>query len=96
MGLQLRIQDTRERGRGGGFVRDSHGWVLTAFSSFYGFQTNMKTEAMTLLEGLQLCLSLGLHNVIEKLIPKLCLPLLKGWKGVLGELMGTSYIYAVY
>ncbi|XP_027090241.1 uncharacterized protein [Coffea arabica] len=49
---------------GGGIIRDSYGRVLRSFSSFYGYQTNTKDEAMAMLEGLELCISLGLSNVI--------------------------------
>ena len=49
---------------GGGIIHDSYGRVVRAFSSFYGYQTNTKSDAMALLEGLQLCLSLDLSNVI--------------------------------
>nr|XP_027102983.1 uncharacterized protein LOC113724260 [Coffea arabica] len=49
---------------GGGIIRDHHGQVRSAFSSFYGFRTNMESKAGALLEDLQLCLSLGLTKVI--------------------------------
>ncbi|XP_071914064.1 uncharacterized protein [Coffea arabica] len=52
---------------GGGIIHDSYGRVIGAFSSFYGYQTNTKAEAMALMEGLQLCLFLDLCNVIVEM-----------------------------
>ncbi|XP_071902720.1 uncharacterized protein [Coffea arabica] len=49
---------------GGGLVRDYHGQVIAAFSAYYGFCTNMEVESRALLEGLLLCVSLGLVKVI--------------------------------
>ncbi|XP_027158138.1 uncharacterized protein LOC113759763 [Coffea eugenioides] len=49
---------------GGGILRDHIGRVLRAFSTFYGPRTNMESEAMALLEGLRLSMSLGLPKLI--------------------------------
>ncbi|XP_071912312.1 uncharacterized protein [Coffea arabica] len=60
MALQAVILETLA---GGGIIRDQHGHILSAFSSFYGFRTNMQAEAMALLEGLHLCISLGIQYI---------------------------------
>lgn len=49
---------------GGGIIRDLQGVLVAAFSSSYVQGTNNIAEFVTLLEGLQLCRDLDLHNVI--------------------------------
>ncbi|XP_027182016.1 uncharacterized protein LOC113780412 [Coffea eugenioides] len=51
----------------GGIIRGHHGQVKGAFSSFYGFHTNMEAEAMALLEGLWHCKTLGSTKVIVQM-----------------------------
>ena len=45
-------------------IRDHNGQIKRAFSSFYGFYTNMESEAMALLEGLQLCTAMGFPKMV--------------------------------
>ncbi|XP_012848325.1 PREDICTED: uncharacterized protein LOC105968242 [Erythranthe guttata] len=49
---------------GGGIIRDGHGRLVAAFSSFYGHGSNNKGELSALLDGLQVCQALRLSNVI--------------------------------
>ena len=63
---------------GEGIIRDQHGHVLSAFSSFYGFRTNMQAEAMALLEGLHLCISLGMQYIKVELDSLVLLNVING------------------
>nr|XP_027067853.1 uncharacterized protein LOC113693523 [Coffea arabica] len=63
---------------GGGIIRDQHGHVLSAFSSFYGFRTNMQAKAMAVLEGLHLCISFGMQYIKVELDSLVLLNVING------------------
>lgn len=48
----------------GGIIRDSCGYMVCAFSHFYGPGTNMLAEISALRDGLRLCRSLNLMHVL--------------------------------
>lgn len=48
----------------GGIIRDSKGCLVAAFSNFYGQGTNTLAEFLALRDGLDLCKTMGLEDVI--------------------------------
>lgn len=49
---------------GGGIIRDSQGIVIATFAHFYSQATNTIIECRALLDGLRLCHSLGLRDLL--------------------------------
>ncbi|KAG6729530.1 hypothetical protein I3842_01G032600 [Carya illinoinensis] len=49
---------------GGGIIRDSHGLVKGAFSTYYEYGTNNSAELKAIVEGVRLCKRLHMNNII--------------------------------